>query len=69
MRTNETAAGERNACCHGGSGKSLLFLFLGLAAGFAGAMYVMKRNGMKRPRQVSIEDLRKAYAGLGPEEE
>ncbi|MHB9154291.1 MAG: hypothetical protein ACYC5N_01200 [Endomicrobiales bacterium] len=49
-----------------GSSPLLLLLAIGAIAGIAGLLAVSQKAGR---REVSLEDLRKAYSGLSPEEE
>lgn len=49
----------------GGSSGLLLLLALGAVAGLVGFLALSR----KKHRDVSLEDLRKAYPGLGPDEQ
>jgi hypothetical protein len=52
---------------HGGHGSGLLML--GLTIGAVMALAVIMTVALSDEKDVSIEDLRKAYPGLSPEEE
>jgi H+/Cl- antiporter ClcA len=57
---------REEASKHISSSRLVLFLTLGAVAGVAG--YLMLHDRVKA-RRVSLEDLRKAYDGLAPDEE
>lgn len=57
---------ELAATKKGSNGKTLLFVALGAFVGLVGAFLYFRAH---RRSAISMDDLRKAYPGLGPDEE